>query len=109
MVANFLGFLALGDSLLVASGFALCNAAKVLGAFLVMRRALPGRWHRFATRHDITFTLVASVLAPLVGALIGATLVNTIYGSPFWGFEDLVDSPRHGISACHAGHPQLER
>ena len=85
VVANFLAFLALGDLLLVASGFALCNAAKVLVAFLVMRRALAGLWHRFTTRRGIKFTLVASVLAPLVSALIGATLVNTIYGSPFWG------------------------
>ena len=83
-LANVAANMGFGDSWLISAGFASCNMTEVVCAFAAMRWISPGRWRTFSSRRGIAFAGVAGFLAPLVGAALGALLVNRAYGSGYW-------------------------
>lgn len=95
MLANFAANYALGDSVPVACGFAICNLAEVLSAVLLLRHLHPGPWDLVSVPQALSFALVAGIFAPIVAASLGAGLMTWAFQAPYlsvWGVWWVADA-----------------
>ncbi|HET6469214.1 MAG TPA: diguanylate cyclase [Geminicoccaceae bacterium] len=84
VLANMAANLATGSSLAVAAGFASANAAEVLVALVLLRRLTGLPLRLLSLRELLAFLLAAGLLAPIVGATVGASFAQGSLAAPFW-------------------------
>ena len=82
-LANFVANIGFGDPALVALGFVLCNLIEVIAAVLLLRYVHSGRWNFESVQQTASFAAVTGVVAPAVGASLGAGLAYWVYNASF--------------------------
>ncbi len=83
-LANMSANLVFGDSLLIAVGFVLCNGVEVLTAVLLLQYFHQTAWTLRTARQVLGLALIGGLLAPIVGAFLGAGLLTAAFGTSYW-------------------------
>jgi integral membrane sensor domain MASE1 len=82
--ANLAANMLYGDPLLVAAGFALVHMMEILTGCLLVRYACAPPITLWNIRQFVRFAVLAGLVAPVIGASGGATLVGLAFDTSYW-------------------------